>query len=209
MQAQPPIAPLAGDNGGCLAGDCTPQRPQNSSHARPPKVSLAMTASSARSRAYIVQRVVQGVLIEELPDQPVGRGHRRDDPPFAADRACRAAVSVGMIPIAHGLRYHRWPVRRDRANFVVPARPPISPASASRSLKGATGGNQRTGAWVRRFDLPPGRRATLPARYSHLVRARGLPRNSPREGLEQAPPRLAPIGGRISVLGGRRTSCNE
>ena len=38
--------------------------------------------------------------------------------------------------------------------------------------KGATGGNQRTGAWVRRFDLPPGRRATLPARYGDLVRAR-------------------------------------
>jgi hypothetical protein len=40
---------LAGDNGGCLASDCTPQHPQNSSHARPPKVSPAMSASSAHS----------------------------------------------------------------------------------------------------------------------------------------------------------------
>jgi len=48
-----------------------------------------MSASSARSRTHIVERVVEGVVIEELPGQPVGRGHWPDDLPFAADRAYR------------------------------------------------------------------------------------------------------------------------
>jgi hypothetical protein len=38
---------------------------------------------------HIVKRVVEGILIDELPGQPVGQGHWPDDLPFAADRAYR------------------------------------------------------------------------------------------------------------------------
>jgi broad specificity phosphatase PhoE len=46
--------------------------------------------------------------------------------------------------------------------------------------------------------VPRGCRPALPARYGHAMRARLLPQDSRREGLERAPSRPAPLGGRGS-----------
>src|SRR6516164_5531692 len=59
----------------------------------------------------------------------LGCGDRRDDPPFAADRADRGSGLSRHDPDrlrslleTDGLRYHRRPLRRDLAHPLVPAR---------------------------------------------------------------------------------------
>ena len=72
--AQPPVARLAGDNGGCLASDRSLQHPQNSSHARSPKVSPAISASRWSESNTWYPRLTAAMTLSGSAAQAKGSG---------------------------------------------------------------------------------------------------------------------------------------
>ena len=100
--------------------------------------------------AHIVERVVEGVVIEELPGQPVGRGHWPDDLPFAADRAYRGRRFPGNDTDCVGVFGEPMAYAIIGGLFVATVLTLFLLALLYRlhlhqgACKGATGGNQRT-----------------------------------------------------------------